>query len=616
LVDMTRPAASLQVRRLQKRLESLGNDVRRGERARLATWRPRLVGSAYAGSAANLAAYLAFRHHDIRDIQDQLAVLGLSSLGRTEAHVRSGIAAVEAALAAFLGDAASLEWVARIGRLRDAQARLVAERAAVLLGPERPERRTRVMVTLPEEGAADAGLVRDLVERGMDIARINAAHDGPDTWRAMALGVRSASRDAGRDCRILLDLPGPKMRIGPLPSAPGRLRLRSPRDEGGRSVFLLDGSGAPGTAHPPEGEQARVAVDAAWLSQLEVGDRIAWVDAHGRPRTLRVETQSGAETVAVSTSRGIALSEGIELILVREKRKRGVGLVGRFEPEPGSIAVHVGDVLRLLADQPRPTPGAGDANPGDPWITCLQTGALEALQAGHHVDIDDGHIVTRVEAVDSNQALLRVLTTRRPEERVRADQGLNFPNSPIRGQGFGPDDLLALDVAADIADIVGLSFAQTPEDVDRLIEELDARGARDIGVIAKIETQGGVERLPDIIVAGASRRPFGVMIARGDLAIEIGYERLAEMQEELLWVCEAARVPVIWATQVLESMVKTGIPTRAELTDAAMGARAECVMLNKGPHILDGVDTLVDVVVRMETHQSKKTSRLRALQSW
>ena len=611
---MTRPAASLQVRRLQQRLESLEIDVRRGERARLAKWRPRLVGSAYAGSAANLAAYLAFRHHDIRDIQDELAVLGLSSLGRTEAHVRSGIAAVDAALGAFLGDAASLAWLARIGRLREAQVRLLEERTAALLGPERPERRTRVMVTLSEEAAADAGVVKDLIERGMDVARINAAHDGPDTWRAMARWVRSASSDAGRDCRILVDLPGPKMRIGPLPSTPGRLRLRPPREESGRNVFLLDGSGAPGTPHPAEGMQARVAVEATWLARLEVGDRVACVDAEGRARTLQVETRSGDEAVTVSTRRGIAIAEGIELHLVRERRKRGIGLVGRFEPVPGSITVRVGDVLRLVTDQL--ASDAGEEGAGDPWIACLQAGVLEALRVGHHVDIDDGHIVTQVEALDASEARLRVLSTRRAEERVHADQGLNFPDSPIRGRGFGPDDFIALDVAADIADIVGLSFAQAPEDVDRLIDELDARGAHTTGVIAKIETQSGIECLPDIIVAGAARRPFGVMIARGDLAIEIGYERLAEMQEELLWVCEAARVPVIWATQVLESLVKTGIPTRAELTDAAMGERAECVMLNKGPHILEGVDTLVDVLVRMETNQSKKTPRLRALQSW
>ena len=320
--------------------------------------------------------------------------------------------------------------------------------------------------------------------------------------------------------------------------------------------------------------------------------------------------------MTVSTRRGIALAEGIELHLVREKRKRGVGLVGQFEPTPGSITVPVGDVLRLLTDQPVSASDAGEEQAGDPWIACLQAGVLEALRVGHHVDIDDGHIVTRVEAVDASEARLRVLTTRRPEERVRADQGLNFPDSPIRGQGFGPDDLIALDVAADIADIVGLSFAQTPEDVNRLIDELDARGAHDTGVIAKIETQSGIECLPDIIVAGAARRPFGVMIAPGRSGDR---DRIRTVGRDAggvaLGVRGRARSGHLGDSGAGVAG-EDGIPTRAELTDAAMGERAECVMLNKGPHILDGVDTLVDVLVRMETHQSKKTPRLRALQSW
>lgn len=64
------------------------------------------------------------------------------------------------------------------------------------------------------------------------------------------------------------------------------------------------------------------------------------------------------------------------------------------------------------------------------------------------------------------------------------------------------------------------------------------------------------------------------MIDRGDLAVEIGYQRLTEIQEEILWLCEAAHVPVIWATQVLENLVKNGTPSRAEMTDAAMAERA------------------------------------------
>jgi pyruvate kinase len=85
------------------------------------------------------------------------------------------------------------------------------------------------------------------------------------------------------------------------------------------------------------------------------------------------------------------------------------------------------------------------------------------------------------------------------------------------------------------------------------------------------------------------------------------------LQEEILWVCEATHVPVIWATQVLENLAKEGMPSRAEITDAAMGERAECVMLNKGPHILEAVRVLDNILRRMEGHQSKKRPMLRRL---
>ena len=106
------------------------------------------------------------------------------------------------------------------------------------------------------------------------------------------------------------------------------------------------------------------------------------------------------------------------------------------------------------------------------------------------------------------------------------------------------------------------------------------------------------------------------MIARGDLSVEIGFARTAEMQEELLWLAEAASVPVIWATQVLEDLVKTGTPSRGEMTDAAMSARAECVMLNKGPYLLEAIDQLHMLLGRMSAHQYKKAPKLRRLESW
>jgi pyruvate kinase len=113
----------------------------------------------------------------------------------------------------------------------------------------------------------------------------------------------------------------------------------------------------------------------------------------------------------------------------------------------------------------------------------------------------------------------------------------------------------------------------------------------------------------------ASER-VGVMVARGDLAVECGFERLAEVQEEILWLCEAAHIPTIWATQVLDQLARTGRPSRAEISDAFMAGRAECVMLNKGPHISEAVTALDDILGRMDSYQHKKTALLRRLTSW
>jgi len=135
-------------------------------------------------------------------------------------------------------------------------------------------------------------------------------------------------------------------------------------------------------------------------------------------------------------------------------------------------------------------------------------------------------------------------------------------------------------------------------------------------LVGKIETPQAVANLPEIIVQAAGHQPFAVMIARGDLAVEMGFERVAEMQEEIMWVCEAAHVPLIWATQVLEELVKKGLPSRGEMTDAAMAARAECVLLNKGPNVSAAVGVLDRLLRRMGEHQVKKTPTLRALHAW
>jgi pyruvate kinase len=251
-------------------------------------------------------------------------------------------------------------------------------------------------------------------------------------------------------------------------------------------------------------------------------------------------------------------------------------------------------------------------------VSCTVPGALDGLRAGSIIWMDDGKIGFKVEQIIPSGVVLRVTHARPKGEKLKPEKGLNFPDAPLNIDPLTTNDLEDLAFVARHADIVGYSFVQQADHIAHLQDELHLRTpeADRIGIVAKIETPLAVRNLPEMIIQAAGRQPFGAMIARGDLAVEIGYQRLAEIQEELLWVCEAAHVPVIWATQVLEHLVKTGVPSRAEITDAAMGGRAECVMLNKGPFLLDAVNVLDDVLRRMQGHQSKKTAQLRALRAW
>jgi pyruvate kinase len=243
---------------------------------------------------------------------------------------------------------------------------------------------------------------------------------------------------------------------------------------------------------------------------------------------------------------------------------------------------------------------------------------IAALTPGATVWIDDGKLGARVVAVAPGRAVVEVVHARDRGERLRADKGINLPSVDLAIDALTPKDLADLDFVAAHADCVGYSFVQRPSDVVRLQRELARRrpGRPLLPVVLKIETSLAVRNLPRLIVAAGARQPVAVMIARGDLAVEIGLGRLSEIQEQILWICEAAHVPVVWATQVLERLVKDGAASRSEATDAAMGQRAECVMLNKGPHQVEAIAFLDDILRRMDRHQHKKAARLAPLGSW
>jgi len=278
---------------------------------------------------------------------------------------------------------------------------------------------------------------------------------------------------------------------------------------------------------------------------------------------------------------------------------------------PSHLRLRPGDRLTM-------TPSAPPPGEGRIAFECALEGVFERLRPGHSVWVDEGKLGAVVEGLDRDGACLRVTSALPKGARLRPGKGLNFPDTELALSPLTAKDREDLDLVAELADAVGYSFVQRPGDIALLQEELGRRLERpeEIALIAKVETATAVRNLPELIVQGAGVQPFAVMIARGDLAVEVGFRRLAELQEEVLWLCEAAHVPVIWATQVLDRFVHKGVGARAEVTDAAMAGRAECVMLNKGPFIDDAVELLTAMLSTMEGHQLKKVSRMRALRSW
>ncbi|MCB0523647.1 MAG: pyruvate kinase [Saprospiraceae bacterium] len=279
-----------------------------------------------------------------------------------------------------------------------------------------------------------------------------------------------------------------------------------------------------------------------------------------------------------------------------------------------SIAIKVGDHIILTKKKTTGKKSKFDKHNRQTQLAevgVLLPEIIDAVQIGDSVLFDDGMISARVLSKKEKSAELEI--TECHKAKIGSEKGINLPNTVLHLPALTKSDLENLPFVCKHADIVGYSFVRSGTDVRKLYTELAKNNAGNLGVVFKIENREAFENLPEILLEGMKRNKIGVMIARGDLAVEIGFERISEVQEEILWLCEAAHIPVIWATQVLDNLAKTGIPTRSEISDAAHGAQAECVMLNKGPYIIDAIKVLKNVLKRMEAHSAKKKNELRAL---
>ncbi|MCM4159834.1 pyruvate kinase [Antarcticibacterium flavum] len=292
-------------------------------------------------------------------------------------------------------------------------------------------------------------------------------------------------------------------------------------------------------------------------------------------------------------------------LISKKNKKKGPG-----------IRLYTGDILEVYK---RPVTGSKARRKNGEVVTPARISVSlpevwSNVKPGEKIYFDDGKIGGKI--IEDAEEFISVRITRaRPEKGnlLREDKGVNLPETNLNLPSLTVEDLEILPFICKHADMLGFSFVRKAADVERMQQELKKLNQEDFPVILKIETSEAFKNLPELLLQSMRSPVYGIMLARGDLAIEVGFTRIAEVQEQVLWLCEAAHVPVIWATQVLENLLKDGVASRAEITDAAMAVRAECVMLNKGPFVEKAMKAIRNIDNRMIQHMSKKHGALRPL---
>lgn len=565
-------------------------------------------------SAINLIHYLALRNQDIRDLQSTLGQIGISQLGRAESHVMASLVAVKNLLNKILTKKHFKKEKPPVSFKKGKK--ILKANTSALLGKKLKGSKTRIMVTLPSNATDDNKFIKKLVTSGMNSARINCAHDDAELWKRMIDKIHKAKNQTGRNVKICMDLGGPKVRTGAMRPGPKVVHLQPERDLLGKVTSPAEVWLAPKETVPEKEKDFIIPVAIEWLNSLEDTSTIVFTDSRNKKCKFKIYKKRKPGWMAKCYDSAY-IKTGTELKIESKNESEKISTqVGEMLPLEENIILKIGDKLILHKDTIPGDPAEYD-NEGNliipAHISCTLPEVFSDVKVGEPIILDDGKIEGNIISVDSEKMEVEITYAKEEGSKLKADKGINLPESKLSISGLTEKDKEDLNFVASHADVVNVSFVNNAQDIFLLLAELKKLKADRLGIIIKIETRSGYNNLPAILLAAMRHYPIGVMIARGDLAIECGWKELAQIQEEILWLCEAAHIPIVWATQVLETMAKKGRPSRAEITDAALAEQAECVMLNKGPYIFEVIKILDEILSSMQDYHEKKTPMLPPL---
>lgn len=571
-----------------------------------------MVDDEYAKSAQNLVHYTAFRRFDLRSTQKKLRNLGLTRFANAEGHIMASLTNTRFILQQLMGSNEDVETKSNMSIKKGK--RLLTKNTKALLGYRSKARRVRIMVTQPTESAYNYPMVLEMVKMGMNCARVNCAHDTPEVWEKIIANVRRAAKATGRNVKIAMDLAGPKIRTGGIAPGPKIRKFTPERDVTGNivkpaEIILVSEL----SEFSPENT---LVINKRELEKLNINDKLTLTDTRNKRRRLKIMAIHDDEVIAHCYETSYI---GTGTALYYDERDVEPLMVGELPPVVQSIILRKDDMLTLLKEPIEGAPAIIDEDGKvveRAMVACQLPEVFDVIASGDRILFDDGKIEGVITEIHQDTFDVRITQAKENGSKLKAEKGINFPDTDLGISGLTDKDKRDLKFVAEHADIVNFSFVNSKSDVFELHEELRKHGAfNKLDVILKIETKFAVANLVEILLAAMQSRFIGVMIARGDLAVETGWDNIGRIQEEILLLCGAAHIPVVWATQVLENLAKKGLPSRSEITDATTALQAECIMLNKGPYINRAIGLLDTILSDMEQNHEKKEVMLPKLEN-
>jgi pyruvate kinase len=556
-------------------------------------------------SYVNLEQYLKLRSIDITDLQEKLVKLGLSTLGRSQQHILDTINQVLILLAKFRNE----DYNEIDNPLDYELAMKIIHNRLKIYGFKNESKiaKTKIMVTLPTQASINSEFIEDLCFSGADILRINSAHDSCNEWVEMCKIIKNLNIEKGLDTKIYFDLAGPKIRTTSLKKFSPPIKIGKKNE----TTLLHLISGVQQASEESNNQSiAQIVVSEKFLLSCNEGNIIKFIDSRNNKRELEI-LNTNENLVVCQIKNKAYLDSNVVLKLKSKKIKSTIYNIREIPIEPRFFN---GEKLLIKANlEEGYLVNPIENKPYKAVIGCSSKDVFQYLKLEDRVFIDDGKLECKIIEQSNSEILCEVIRSKDKGVVIKEEKGINFPDSDIQLQAVTEEDLINLKSVLEYVDIIGISFCQTKKDIEKLERFLYDNQKNHKGIVAKIETQKSVVNLPEILKALIQHNHSGIMIARGDLAIEVGFENLSVLQEEILNLCEAAHIPVIYATQVLENKMKTNLPSRAEITDAAFAQRADCIMLNKGVYAIDTIKIL-KIILRQMHKLFKKNRQLLTIE--